>query len=63
MGYIALEMVDGLWGIYRRNGKNKLRTLVASGLSSQSAKSIARKACNSPMFDKAAVVRCGGVWH
>ncbi len=55
-------MVDGRWGIYRRNG-DKSRKLVASGLPEPSAKVIARTASNSPMFDKAAVLRCGGAWY
>lgn len=63
MGYKALRMLDSFWGIYRKN-EDGTHKLVASGLSEQSAKSITHKACNSSMlFDKAAVIRCAGIWH
>lgn len=37
LGYIALSRVDGTWGVYRIDSRFS-RTLVASGLTAQEAK-------------------------
>jgi len=45
LGYIALSLVDGSWGVYLLDSKFH-RTLVASGLSVQEAKALAAQKNN-----------------
>lgn len=62
MGYIALEMSGGEWGIYRRE-TGKPRALVASGLYKGHAEALTNRANRAPLFPKDGVLHCGGVWH